>query len=82
MGDPELWAQMQRVEKLRYRAELLERASVGQASVVRDFLIQLAAQAIRMAEHESAPCETCTETGCCSACSYRAWAEAVPPAPA
>ena len=82
MLDPEVWALMQRVERLRYRAELLERASIGQPTAIRELLNQLAAQARQMAEHECAPCEACSETGCCSACAYRAWALADPPAAA
>ena len=42
MTDPDLWTLMQRVETLRYRAELLNSASVDQPPAVRDFLAHLA----------------------------------------
>jgi hypothetical protein len=78
MGDPELWALMQRVERLRYRAELLERASADQPPIIRDFLMQLADQARQMADQENDPCQQCGRAECCSSCSYRAWALATP----
>jgi hypothetical protein len=78
MGNQDLWALMQRVERLRYRAELLERASIGQPPVLHDLLLELADQARLMAEHEGAPCPRCVEAECCSACAYRSWALATP----
>ena len=74
MQDPDAWALMQRVERLRYRAELLERASADQPPAIRDFLLQLAAQARRMADKEITPCEGCSIAGCCEKCFYRDWA--------
>ena len=50
MCDPDLWALMQRVERLRFRAELLERASIDQPRHVRRMLLQLAAHSRDMAE--------------------------------
>jgi hypothetical protein len=50
MCDPALWALMQRVERLRFRAELLERASIDQPRAVRRMLLQLAAHSRDMAE--------------------------------
>ncbi len=50
MADQALWALMQRVERLRFRAELLERASVDQPRTVRKMLLQLAAHARDMAD--------------------------------
>ena len=49
MASLELWAQMQRVELLRYRAELLERAAIDQTPAVRKHLLGLAAQTRRLA---------------------------------
>ncbi len=43
MTNPDLWTLMQRVETLRYRAEILNGASVDQPPAVRDFLTHLAA---------------------------------------
>jgi hypothetical protein len=78
MGEQGVWALMQRVERLRYRAELLERASLNQPPAIRDFLIELAGQARRMAEHDCAHCEGTAHHDCCSACAYREWALVVP----
>ena len=50
MCDPALWALMQRVERLRFRAELLERASVDQPRAVRKHLLKLAAHARELAD--------------------------------
>ena len=50
MCDPALWALMQRVERLRFRAELLERASIDQPRGVRKNLLRLAAHSREMAE--------------------------------
>ena len=81
MCDPSLWALMQRVERLRYRAELLERASVDQPPAIQQFLLELAGQSRRMAD-----CTACgqgepaEQTDSCGACAYREWALA--PAPA
>jgi hypothetical protein len=50
MCDPTLWALMQRVERLRFRAELLERASIDQPRPVRRMLLQLAAHSRDMAD--------------------------------
>ena len=79
MGDPELWARMQRVERLRHRAELLELASVDQPPAIRKVLIQLARQARRMAEHDCRRCQEVSLMEACGACAYREWALAVPP---
>ena len=50
MCDPALWALMQRVERLRFRAELLERASIDQPRPVRRMLLQLAVHSRELAD--------------------------------
>jgi hypothetical protein len=50
VGDPELWALMQRVETLRYRAELLESASMGLQGPARGFVLGIAVQLRQLAE--------------------------------
>jgi hypothetical protein len=80
VGDTEAWALMQRIERLRHRADLLDRASVGQPPAIRDLLTDLAEQARLMAEKEGGFCPKCVKAGCCNACAYRTWALAPPPA--
>ena len=82
MCDTELWALMQRVERLRYRAELLERASVGQPPAIEDFLIELARQSRHMAEGVCAKADALEPSAPCSSCAYREWALALPAAEA
>ncbi len=77
MVDPDLWALMQRVERLHYRADLLERASVDQPPAIQAFLMELAKQARELADHacvqgDQGPAASCT------GCGYREFALARP----